>query len=340
MTSQKDYPLRLSHGDPNPPCAITAGSHCGHGRPSMIVGMERRTPPSLRGPKGAASALSAEVDGRHQGAVLAQEEETMRGVIAGVLVLGVASVAGCGAAEALTRHGAFGHLWSTGLGTCIQADGVVHTRLTQGICSGPPFFQGQRWVVGLAPGGTLTIRLAGTSLCVDVPNGTPASGLHLQLFPCALSQINQRWTMSNGTIGQMRSAVPGSSGLCVDIEGGLATVGAELQFFPCWPPQIASNQTFFTRLGPIPTTLVSASCNTDEVVQIEHELPVGPGETSSVFHIPSPFPAPFTWYCYDQRTEQPFDGVNRDSCLLGTQIIEVTRPLSDRRFVFRCFPTP
>ncbi|KAJ7844304.1 ricin B lectin domain-containing protein [Mycena leptocephala] len=103
------------------------------------------------------------------------------------------------------------------------------------------------WTVPVAP-------LTGTiktfhNKCLDVPNGSTANGVKLQIWTCAAGNTNQLFT---NTRGQIEWA---GKGKCIDLTDGKSVNGNPIQLWDCAVPDNNPNQEWDVSLLLCPATV-------------------------------------------------------------------------------------
>ncbi|KAJ7881984.1 ricin B lectin domain-containing protein [Mycena olivaceomarginata] len=77
--------------------------------------------------------------------------------------------------------------------------------------------------------------------CLDVPNGSTANGVKLQIWDCAEGNTNQIFKIADG-LSQIEWV---GKGKCIDLTNGNATAGNPLQLWDCAVPDNNPNQDWF-----------------------------------------------------------------------------------------------
>ncbi|KAJ6600671.1 ricin B lectin domain-containing protein [Mycena sp. CBHHK59/15] len=93
------------------------------------------------------------------------------------------------------------------------------------------------WTLPVAP---LTGQLTTfTNKCLDVPNGSTANGVKLQIWTCAAGNTNQLFQNHRGQIEWS------GTGKCIDLTNGSSTNGNPIQLWDCAVPDNNPNQDWF-----------------------------------------------------------------------------------------------
>jgi len=77
--------------------------------------------------------------------------------------------------------------------------------------------------------------------CLDVPNGSTANGVKLQLWTCTDGNTNQLWKIHEG-LSQIEW---NGKGKCLDLTNGNSTSGNPIQLWDCASPDNNRNQDWF-----------------------------------------------------------------------------------------------
>lgn len=90
------------------------------------------------------------------------------------------------------------------------------------------------WVAPIAPlTGTISTF---NNKCIDVPNGSKANGVKLQIWTCAAGNTNQMFTNHRGQIEWA------GTGKCLDLTDGKSVNGQPIQLWDCAVPDNNRNQ--------------------------------------------------------------------------------------------------
>ncbi|KAF7369744.1 hypothetical protein MVEN_00306100 [Mycena venus] len=116
------------------------------------------------------------------------------------------------------------------LAPCTESD--LHTTFPNGNIT---------WTVPVAPL-TGQIKTFGNK-CLDVPNGSTANGVKLQLWTCTEGNVNQLFRTNDGSAQIVWSA----KGIqkCIDLTDGNSTIGNSIQMWDCAVPDNDENQDWF-----------------------------------------------------------------------------------------------
>jgi hypothetical protein len=77
--------------------------------------------------------------------------------------------------------------------------------------------------------------------CLDVPNGSTANGVKLQIWTCTEGDTNQIWTVANG----LSHIEWNGTGKCLDLTNGNLTTGNPIQIWDCATPDDNANQDWW-----------------------------------------------------------------------------------------------
>ncbi|KAK7055568.1 ricin B lectin domain-containing protein [Favolaschia claudopus] len=111
---------------------------------------------------------------------------------------------------------------------CLNAD--FHTTFPDGNIT---------WSIPVAP---LTGKMTTFgNKCLDVPNGSTANGVKLQIWDCAEGNTNQMWTIHSG-FDQIEWA---GKGKCLDLTDGKTANGNPIQLWDCVADNGSANQKWF-----------------------------------------------------------------------------------------------
>ncbi|KAJ7703936.1 ricin B lectin domain-containing protein [Mycena rosella] len=93
------------------------------------------------------------------------------------------------------------------------------------------------WLLPVAPltGSLMTFN----NKCLDVPNGSTANGVKLQIWTCAAGNTNQMFQNHNGQIEWS------GMGKCLDLTDGESVNGNPIQLWDCAAPTTNPNQDWF-----------------------------------------------------------------------------------------------
>lgn len=135
------------------------------------------------------------------------------------------------------------------------------------------------------------LQVASSKMCLDLPNGSLADGVHLQSYPCH-GGPSQRWLTPRRqpwaplSFGESVRIISAHSGKCVDVPGASLSGGVRLQQFTCHGGRNQSFQIFGDPLkfDKLPyknvnsqkcITESAASAITQEICQTETDSSLG-----------------------------------------------------------------
>ncbi|KAJ7258068.1 ricin B lectin domain-containing protein [Mycena haematopus] len=93
------------------------------------------------------------------------------------------------------------------------------------------------WTVPVPPL-TGQIKTFSNKFCLDVPNGSTANGVKLQIWTCTPGNTNQNFQTHNG-LAQIEW---NGSGKCIDLTNGISKSGTPIQMWDCAVPNNNPNQ--------------------------------------------------------------------------------------------------
>ncbi|MEJ3741671.1 pectinesterase family protein [Actinomycetes bacterium KLBMP 9797] len=120
-----------------------------------------------------------------------------------------------------------------------------------------------------AGGGTYTLTVTRSGMCLDVAGGSTANGGLIQQWGCGAGQANQQWRVVDQGSGQFHLAAV-SSGKCLDVPGWSTSSGVPLQQWSCGGSQ--TNQLW---------RFVASGSGTYQVVNVNSGLCVSDKDAST-----------------------------------------------------------